>query len=480
MTKLDATAGAHIRKAQTGALLLGLRGVLVEGLTLLTTVWLARTVSIEDFGVYAVLVALVAFAGVALLSGFASFLLREGDRELKAALGIAWMCSILAAAATVSLGIASEHPMIWTGLAVYVLSLPPRLPRGVALTRSMNFIPLARAHVIEAILLSGGVLLVTFLGLSIQWCGLVLAVAGVVSTLALVGSGFALSPRISWRTTRSLLSSSRSDHLQFIVDAAVISCTVPLISVVSGDTVAGQIRWGLLLASPSLLLLGFIAPAVFSALVSLGPVERPRACRRLVWLVTLPTALYIACVLPVLDQVSALLGGHQWDATLTSSRILVVSTGITCIGLLLRLILQASERPRVGWAARLVAWAGCVVIGSLFLPVFGVSGIAVAILVASILWCGRLLVGMGDIRGFLSHGDVLALGFATAVAAIVGTVVPVPSNPVGPFLTVLIAIGVFSAVTASLRFSLIARDLRSVLAVCSTGRITRKSQSVEM
>ena len=148
--------GDVARRALSGAVLLGVRGVLVRALGLVGNVVLARMLVPEQFGIVAFGWTFLTFAGFLSDAGLAAGLIRRPEApsryELQAVLAL--QLAGTAALAVLVAVVAAPFGLIGQVTAVMVASLPLsalRTPAAIVLERSLTYRPLAVVEVVDSI-----------------------------------------------------------------------------------------------------------------------------------------------------------------------------------------------------------------------------------------------------------------------------------------------------------------------------------------
>lgn len=211
--------GDVARRALSGAVLLGARGVVLRALGLVGNILLARMLVPEQFGIVAFGATFLTFAGFLSDAGLAAGLIRRPEapsrRELQAvlALQLAGTGAVALLVALVALGagtVNDEWRLIGQVTAVMVASLPIsglRTPGTIVLERRLVYRPLALVEVVDSAVYFGWAIGTVALGWGVWGLAtamLARALAGTVTMLA-VSPVRSLRPRWDVNAVRTVL-----------------------------------------------------------------------------------------------------------------------------------------------------------------------------------------------------------------------------------------------------------------------------------
>lgn len=408
-----------------GSITLIIRGVLADGTATIVAFALARLLSLEEFGTYAIVVSLAAMSTPILVSGPAYYLARHGapPRDIGGLVSSGLVVATLAVIACVGIGITSDSPAIWFGLAVYVCSTPLRLPGVTQAIVQLRFARLTLAQVSDMVIVHGGVLVAVGFGGSIVALALLLPISGVITAVML------WIPRTtSWPRRADFLRPlrrARHDIAQSTVETLVLAGTVPLVGVLLGAEDAGVVRWATLMATPPFVLVGFLGPALYGTLVRLDPDTRRGGVSPVLWLVAGVAAGWAVVVLSLLPAFTPLLFGAQWSPYVAVAIVMTAGFAAATVGLMLRIVLQATHRTALVWSARLLTWALAMCAGILLATLTGdLVFLAAALAAGAAVWAFVLEWRLRradpfERRALASPALACAVGIASAGAVLI-------------------------------------------------------------
>ncbi|HEX8004624.1 MAG TPA: oligosaccharide flippase family protein [Mycobacteriales bacterium] len=204
--------GDVARRALSGAVLLGARGVVLRALGLVGNIALARMLVPEQFGIVAFGATFLTFAGFLSDAGLAAGLIRRPEpptrRELEAVLALQ-LAGTAAVAVLVAL-IGAPFGLIGQVTAVMVASLPIgglRTPGTIVLERRLDYRPLAFVEVVDSVAYFGWAIGTVALGWGVWGLAtamLARALGGTV-TMLLVSPVRSLRPRWDVSAVRTVL-----------------------------------------------------------------------------------------------------------------------------------------------------------------------------------------------------------------------------------------------------------------------------------
>jgi len=204
--------GDVAKRALSGAVLLGARGVILRIVSLVGSILLARMLVPEKFGIVAFGATFLNFAGFLSDAGLAAGLIRRAEqptrRELEAVLAL--QLAGTGAVAAVVAAVAAPFGLIGQVTAVMVASLPitaMRAPGTIVLERRLEYRPLAFVEIVDSVAYFAWALVTVKLGWGVWGLAtamLARSVAGTVTMLA-VSPLRSLRPRWDIGAVRAVL-----------------------------------------------------------------------------------------------------------------------------------------------------------------------------------------------------------------------------------------------------------------------------------
>jgi O-antigen/teichoic acid export membrane protein len=199
-------------KAVRGVLTVGVRGVSIRAMGMVSNVVLARLLVPEDFGVLALGLTFVAVAGFITSGGIAAHLIRASGPpsryQLEAVYGLQLTAACLLAALTAAVGI----PLGTVGAvaAIMACALPidaTRAPAALLAERRLDYGALVRAEVLEVLAYNVTAIALVVLGAGVWGVAVASVVRAVVGTTLVVATlpPGVVFPRWSWKTVRPIL-----------------------------------------------------------------------------------------------------------------------------------------------------------------------------------------------------------------------------------------------------------------------------------
>jgi O-antigen/teichoic acid export membrane protein len=382
------------RRAIAGVATVGLRGLLVRGISLLGTIVLARLLEPSDFGLLALGLTIVSIGGFLASGGFGAALIRRGRapgrEELQSVLGLQLLVTvgvcIVVAAVGIPLGKAGQVA------ALMVLSLPidaTRGPTSIALERTLTYRPIMFAEVSETVAYNVFSIAAVLAGAGV-WgvaaAGTVRALVGATVLISLGPIGF-VRPRLSWARVRPILAFGvQFQAVQFV--NLVRDQGVNLVTAaVAGYTVLGfwSLAWRLLQAIFVLFeSLWKVSMPAMARMLEAGEAVTPLLNRALLLSAVL-TGLLTAPLAGAAHSLVPVLFGANWDGTIDimpwAAAALIINGPLSTVatgyfyavnrpGLILRMIVVHS----VVWFAVFVP----------LLPSLGAEAIGIGLLAAAL------------------------------------------------------------------------------------------------
>lgn len=461
------------RRTLAGARALALRGVVVRGLGFLANLVLIRLLSPADLGLAAIGAAVVSFAAFLGDGGFSAVLIRRVNPPTPRELSLVRNAQLTIATAAALLSLAFlpvfEHrTLVVTGFLATLPLIAMRVPVLVMAEREMDYRPLARSEMVQAIAYPLVALPLAALGLGV-WALVIAALTrATAGTVWLLSRHHLALPR-AWRIREAAgvlraglgyqaisLALLARDELANIVIVAV--STLRILGLYNLAATVMQIP-GLILDS--------LFRVSFGALASVLREGRDltSAVKKMVMTTAMTTAVLVGCICGAAPKGTLFLLGERWAAAAPAilyyalAVLIVAPLGVGASG-----ALQAVGKP-VRVAAAIGANAVVLILVlTVLVPNFGAAGAGLAYLVSGCVESAVLLIALrGVIRlGSLSRElAVVAVGCAASGLAYViadlmpsglaGTAIGVA---IGGALTLLLV-----AITAPAGF----RDTRSVI-----------------
>lgn len=366
---LDALADATARTAGAARALLLRQGV-VSGANLLGTLWLARLVAPEAYGVVAAALFAQGLLNALGGAGLAAGLVRqprapeESDRRVLFSLQLA-LCAGLAAGAwllapivAAAYGRASADGWVFRGVALALAVLPLQTIPALELERGLDFGRLGKVEAAQALTLNVGLLLAAWSRSPVWTFGLAFAARGLVGAL-LAQAAWPWRP--AWQWDRARLAG----HLRFglpyqgatLVSIAKDAIAPLMIGLTAGAAAVGLVSWAQTLAAfPvwALMPFGRLYLPAFARLQA-DPKALAALVERVVRLANLVVAPLAVVTLALVEPITRLLFGETWLRALPLLGLLWtanlwVATATPLLGLLSAL---GRARTAFGFA---VAW----------------------------------------------------------------------------------------------------------------------------
>lgn len=211
MPRRSAGGGGLRQLAVRGALVVGVRGVAARLVALGGTVVIARTLSAEEFGIFALGTVLLTGIGSLVQAGLGMGLVRRLARptgtELQTVVAVNGMLMVVAVLITTAICLAIGNLAV--AVALIVASTPVtafRAPGVIVFERALAYRRLAQIEVLETLALYGLGAVLVLAGLGLSGIAVAAAVRAFGGTFLMVRASphGVVRPRVSWRIVRDL------------------------------------------------------------------------------------------------------------------------------------------------------------------------------------------------------------------------------------------------------------------------------------
>ncbi|PYN44195.1 MAG: hypothetical protein DME00_25390 [Candidatus Rokuibacteriota bacterium] len=374
-------------------LLLGAQKVVSVGVTAAGGIALARLLTPEMFGLYAILIFVITLGVRFSELGLGAALIQRRDLDLATGLSAAFTATfglalvlgaaIMAAAPLIARwpGVSSEvaMPVRWLALLVVLSSL--RMPAMVLLERRLAYLPLAIAETADTVTFNVVAIAAALAGAGL-WSFVLGALAARTANLAVLWSATRWRPTFRW-SRHELVPVLRFGMLfqASVLIAVAGDAVVPtFVTAMSGVAAVGYLNWAATLALLPLQVVSIAGRVLFPALSSLQaePQRFAEATARALNRVT--TVLYPAAALLLAgaDPVVRLIFGEAWVPAVPAVRCFCLSAIIGGTSTIFVHALYGLGRPdlvfRLNLANAALLWVSTLVL----VPWIGFVGFAVA------------------------------------------------------------------------------------------------------
>jgi O-antigen/teichoic acid export membrane protein len=393
-------AGEIRDRAAGGAALLGARGLLIYGFATVANLVLARLLTPEDFGVFALGLVLVMVGTYAGDGGFGGALIRReqapSPRELEAVAGLQLAATLLVTVVVAAIAV----PLGRNGqvIALMTASLPIvmlRIPSVIVLERRLDYRVIATADLVEAVIFYSAAIALVLLGLGVWGMAAAVVVRGAVGSAIVIFKGplGPVRPRWAWHQVRPLIGFGARYQLAAVILVAREQVLSVAVGAVAGLATLGvwSLAWRVMQV-PGLLFqtVGRVAfPAMSRLLESAQDVRS--VLERQVATVAAVNAVVVAAVVGFAPALPALVGDDWSDvpAVLLWSGVALVSAA-PIVAASMGYLLAAGEAGPVVTAttASAIAWLAVTVplLDPLGAAAVGIGWIAATITMALMLW----------------------------------------------------------------------------------------------
>jgi polysaccharide transporter, PST family len=421
-------------------LLLGAQRVIGVAVTAAGTIALARLLTPEVFGLYAVLAFVIALGVRAGELGLGAALIQRRDLDPAAGLGVAFTAT-LGLAALFGAAIAAAAPLVarWPGvsgdvtapvrwLALLVVLAALRMPAMVLLERRLAYLPLTAAETADTVTFYAVAVGAALAGAGL-WSFVLGALAARAVNLVVLWGAARWRPTLSWSwgELAPVMKFGILFHGSALITIAGDAVVPIFVTAWSGVTGVGYLNWAATLAFLPLQIVSIAGRVLFPALSSLqADAERfaeatGRALNRVTAVLYPAASLLFAGAEPVVR----LIFGEAWLPAVPAVRCFCVSAIIGGTSTIFVHALYSLGRAdvvfRLNLASAVLLWAITVVL----VPWIGYVGFAVA---SAILACAGVSYTALSVRR-LAPVRVLpavrvplaaSLGSAAVLAALVG------------------------------------------------------------
>ncbi len=427
-------SGPHGLRGRTlrSFLLLGFQRVGSVLVTAAGGIVLARLLSPEVFGLYAVLVFAVAFGVVLGDLGLGAALVQRRELDPAASLGAAFALN-LGLATALALAIAGGAPLLARSLSVTIDVTAPlrclallvvlaalRMPAAVLLERRLAYLPLAIAETADTVAFYTVAVAAALTGAGL-WSFVLGAVAARTANLAVLWSatGWPARPRADWRELAPVLRFGLFFQGSALVGLARDAALPTLVTAWSGVVAVGLLNWASALAFQPLQIVAIAGKVLFPALSRLqADVPRfaeatERALNRVATVLYPATLLLLAGA----DPVVRVIYGEAWLPAVPALRLFCVAALVGGTSTILVHALYSLGRADLVFRLNL-AWAALVwALTAVLVPWLGFIGYAVAsvCLASTVVFTARRLGALAPVRVLRAVRVPLAAGLGSAL-----------------------------------------------------------------
>ena len=392
MTTSSSSPGLRGRTLRS-FLLLGAQKVVSVGVTAAGSIALARLLTPEVFGLYAILIFVITLGVRFSELGLGAALIQRRDLDLATGLSAAFTATfalalvlggaIMAAAPLIARwpGVSSEvtAPVRWLALLVVLSSL--RMPAMVLLERRLAYLPLSIADTADTVTFHVVAIAGALAGAGV-WSFVLGALAARSANLAVLWSATRWQPRFRWnqRALGPVLKFGSLFQGSVLIGVAGEAVVPTFLTAWSGVAAVGYLNWAATLAFLPLQVVTIAGRVLFPALSSLQaePARFAEATARALNRVT--TILYPAAALLLAgaDPVVRLVFGEAWVPTVPAVRCFCLSAIIGGTSTIFVHALYGLGRPDLVFRLNLASAALLWVLTLALVPRLGFVGFAVA------------------------------------------------------------------------------------------------------
>jgi O-antigen/teichoic acid export membrane protein len=415
-----------------GFLLLGVQRVVGLAVTAAGGIVLARLLTPEIFGLYAIL-AFAVGVGVALSDlGLGAALVQRPDLDPTVTLGTTFTLNLFLAS-VLALGVVALAPVVarWLGpagdvaaplrcLALLIVLASVRMPAAVLLERRLAYLPLAIAETADTVVFYTLAVAAALAGAGL-WSFVLGALAARLANVAIVWSAAPARPRPAWRpgelarVLRFGLPFQGNALVTIVRDASMPT----IVSAWSGVVAVGFLNWAATLAFQPLQLVTLAGKVLFPALSRVQD-DRERFARATERALNrIATVLYPAALLTLAgaDPIVRLVYGEAWAPAIPAVQLFCVTTLLGGTSTVLVHALYGLGRADIvfrlhlGWSALL--WALTLAL----VPWLGFVGFAVAsaLMGATAAVSSLIVRRLAPVRVLAAVRVPLAAGVASAL-----------------------------------------------------------------
>jgi O-antigen/teichoic acid export membrane protein len=423
------------RAAQGNRLLL-MRQVLVQIATFAGGIFLARILSPEEIGLFAIAAFIIGIFGFLGDLGLGASLIQrkdsinDGDLQLtftlQLILFILLMAPLVALAPCIAAlypGTPPDFPLMIKVMAVSLLLNSWRSISFVQMERRLVFGKPALIETVEALLYQCLAVLLAFKGFGVWsfiWAYLLRSTAG--AALAYVFAPWPFRLRLNWFDGRKLLRFGLPYQYQLIINHLTSAVIPALVGIFTGSAAVGLLTWALSLATKPLMLVDIISRVSFPMFSRLqheqGALDKALT-RYLTW-VNLVNVLWAAVIICSARELVEIIYTAKWlDAV---PALIIFSAAIPFHSFIWLVAVSLNARARlslVNWITSLRAltyWLSSIALLSLL----GYNGVAVSNLVVNILLLALLLylAGRNYLRLLAEGYWIFLAGFITVISGL--------------------------------------------------------------
>jgi len=392
MTTSSSSPGLRGRTLRS-FLLLGAQKVVSVAVTAAGGIALARLLTPEVFGVYAILVFVITLGVRWSELGLGAALIQRRDLDLQTGLSAAFTATF-ALALVLGVAIAAASPLVarWPGvsgevtapmrwLALLVVLSSLRMPAMVLLERRLAYLPLTLAETADTVAFNAVAIAAAVAGAGL-WSFVLGALAGRAGNLAVLWIATRWRPRLSWNQDElvPVLKFGLLFQGSVLIGIAGDAVVPTFVAAWSGVAAVGYLNWAATIAFLPLQVVSIAGRVLFPALSTLQaePARFAEATARALNRVT--TILYPAAALLLAgaDPVVRLVFGDAWAPAVPAVRCLCLTAMIGGTSTIFVHALYGLGRPDVVFRLNLASAVLLWVLTAALVPWLGFVGFAVA------------------------------------------------------------------------------------------------------
>ncbi len=392
----DFLAHAVSRKTARGAINLGIRQVLVQGSNILGSIVLARLLSPNDFGVYAVIVFASNFLAAFGAGGLAASLIRQSEEPTEmdyrtvftvqqvlvcAVVALTFVCSPLLANAY---GLSSQSSWLFRLTSLSLVAVSLMVVPQARLERHLQFDRLAMIEVPQAVLFN-----VTAISLAYWRFG---AFSFPIALLVRTISGAVLANIISpWSIGFAWDWQRIKEHLRFglpfqgiqLISLVKDSITPLLVGLSVGPVAVGYLNWAGTLATYPVLALFVLQRLYMPAMSRLQnqPSELALFTNNVLWLTNLLTAPLAVLTLVLVTPITIIVFGEKWRPAISYFYLLWAANVFVPISIPVMSLLNSLGHSQMAFRFSIIWMVGTWAIGAPLIFICGPLGFAIANLI---------------------------------------------------------------------------------------------------
>lgn len=428
------------------------RTAVTEGLGLVVLIVAARSLTVGDFGVFAIAFAGMIVVAAVVLDGLALHLARRprppGPRALSgvvvALVAVIAGTSLVATVAAVAVVGAGDWLWVAAGLGTYGLTLALRVPAVLAMTRTMRFSALAGVQLVEAVAVYGWALVVLVRDEPVERIGLGIALGGAAGALAALALARPPLTAPSLRAGRRALAGAGRDEAWVVLSQATGALLFPALGALGGTVLAGEARWSLSIATPIVLVTAVIGPVVYVPLSRLPAAAVGASAATMFRLFTVGVGAVAVAMGALLPWLIAVVFGVQWEDSRVAATLALCGVVVWSVATLARTVVQGAGGTRAVLRVQIVTVVCLAVLCVPALVVDSAAWVMVAYGLAHAL--ALVLLHLGERARLPAPALLEALVVAVAAMLVAAAASALPAG--GVLVTALILVASLAAFAA--------------------------------